>query len=88
MFLLKKQDVDFEISILCEKSAKENPIEVKINPSDIPKLDYENFSIRSKVNDEDFYFNFIIYLKLMEPILKDYIFAQIVELQKNMIVTL
>lgn len=56
LFLLKKQDVDFEISILCEKSAKENPIEVKINPSDIPKLDYENFSIRSKVNDEDFLF--------------------------------
>lgn len=56
LFLLKKQDVDFEISILCEKSAKENPIEVKINPSDIPNLDYENFSIRSKVNDEDFLF--------------------------------
>lgn len=56
LFLLKKQDVDFEISILCEKSAKENPIEVKISPSDIPNLDYENFSIRSKVNDEDFLF--------------------------------
>ena len=56
LFLLKKQDVDFEISILCEKSAKENPIEVKINPSDIPNLDYENFSIRSKVNDEEFLF--------------------------------
>ena len=56
LFLLKKQDIDFEISILCEKSAKENPIEVKINPSDIPNLDYENFSIRSKVNDEEFLF--------------------------------
>lgn len=56
LFLLKKQDVDFEISILCKKSAKEDPIEVKINPSDIPNLDYENFSIRSKVNDEEFLF--------------------------------
>lgn len=56
LFLLKKQDVNFEISILCEKSAKENPVEVKINPSDIPNLDYENFSIRSKVNDEEFLF--------------------------------
>lgn len=56
LFLLKKQDVNFEISILCEKSAKENPIEVKIKPSDIPNLDYENFSIRSKVNDEEFLF--------------------------------
>lgn len=88
LFLLKKQDVDFEISILCEKSAKENPIEVKINPSDIPKLDYENFLFEVKLTTKIFYFNFIIYLKLMEPILKDYIFAQIVELQKNMIVTL
>lgn len=56
LFLLKKQNVDFEISISCKKSDKEDPIEVKINPSDIPNLDYEKFSIRSKVNDEEFLF--------------------------------